>query len=209
MPKIPFNIKFKPQIESGEYKVETRDGKPTRIVCWDLKGNEDFFILALVEKNEKEVSYCYPATGYCYCKAACDQEGKDDLFIITPEPELTEWQRSISACLQKHGLLDCGAADRIAKESAAELLDLAREELFANDTVLKEYAEEARKQGKAEAMKDLPRWKKAKEYMKLGLDDFCFTLDNNGKMSPYWDTEIEKGQYYITEADLEKLPKED
>ena len=37
MAKIPFNVKFKPQIESGEYKVETRDGRPVRIICWDKK----------------------------------------------------------------------------------------------------------------------------------------------------------------------------
>ena len=58
-------------------------------------------------------------------------------------------------------------------------------------------------------LNDLPRWKKAKEYTKLGSNDYVFTLDNNGKCSPYWDTEVEKGQYYITESDLEKLPKED
>ena len=37
MAKIPFDIKYRPQIESGEYKVETRDGKPVRIICWDKK----------------------------------------------------------------------------------------------------------------------------------------------------------------------------
>ena len=35
MAKISFDIKYRPQIESGEYKVETRDGKPVRIICWD------------------------------------------------------------------------------------------------------------------------------------------------------------------------------
>ena len=68
---------------------------------------------------------------------------------------------------------------------------------------------EGYKLGKEVALKDLPRWKKAKEYIKLGPNDFCFTLDSNGKTTPYWDTEIEKGQYYITESDIENLPKED
>ena len=39
------------------------------------------------------------------------------------------------------------------RNESAELLSLAREELFANDTVLKEYAEKARKKGEAEALK--------------------------------------------------------
>ena len=31
--KIPFDIKFKPQIESGEYKVVTSFGEPAEIGC--------------------------------------------------------------------------------------------------------------------------------------------------------------------------------
>ena len=38
---------------------------------------------------------------------------------------------------------------------------------------------------------------------------YFVTLDSNGKCSPYWDTEVEEGQFYITESDIENLPKED
>ena len=34
--KIPFEIKFRPQIESGEYKVETFSGYPVTIYRWDF-----------------------------------------------------------------------------------------------------------------------------------------------------------------------------
>lgn len=36
--KIPFDIKYRPQIESGEYKVFLKNGNPVRILAWDLPG---------------------------------------------------------------------------------------------------------------------------------------------------------------------------
>lgn len=35
MKRIPFDIKYRPEIESGKYKVETEDGRAVRIVCFD------------------------------------------------------------------------------------------------------------------------------------------------------------------------------
>lgn len=221
--RIPFDVKFRPQIESGEYKVETRDGKPTRIVCWDLKGNEDFFILALVEKNEKEVSYCYPATGCC--KAACDPEGKDDLFLITPEPEFSEFEKGYMRIVHKMKPEDFNDEGlKIAKEEAAELLELARKELLSEKMLIKqtynpeihEAHELGRNEGimlgKAEALKDLPRWRKWENgacgngrgipiaIVKRGLNGYEL-VDALGI----------QGEQYIMLSDLEKLPgfKED
>lgn len=45
---IPFNIKHRAKIESGEYKVRTASGKPARVVCWDYKSqfdNETIYVL--------------------------------------------------------------------------------------------------------------------------------------------------------------------
>lgn len=92
---------------------------------------------------------------------------------------------------------------------AADLAWLEKQkELPTNDEMLRTLRTEYEK-GRADVLKDLPRWKKAKEYMELGPNDFVFTLDSDGKCSPYWDTEVEKGQFYITESDIENLPKED
>lgn len=41
MTRIPFDIKFRPQIESGEYMVETKDGRKVKIIsfeCTDTDG---------------------------------------------------------------------------------------------------------------------------------------------------------------------------
>ena len=37
--KIPFDIKYRPQIESGEYTLETAHGCSARIICWDKIDN--------------------------------------------------------------------------------------------------------------------------------------------------------------------------
>lgn len=37
--KTAFNIKFRPEIEAGEFKVVTADGRPVTIQRWDMKGN--------------------------------------------------------------------------------------------------------------------------------------------------------------------------
>lgn len=124
MAKIPFNIKFKPQIESGEYKLSF-EGRPARIICWDKKrSKEGAMLVALIDDGESEHTEYFFLDGLAICPTA------PALYIITPEPELTNWEKFISGCLQKHGLLDCGAADRIAKECSADLLDLAKKELI-------------------------------------------------------------------------------
>ena len=139
-----------------------------------------------------------------------------DLFIVTPEEELTDFEDAFGrAMMEAPEPEEKDEWYPYIKESAAELLDLARKELTLSGNIVlsveefeKKYVE-AIKMGKAAALKDLPRWKKAKEYMKLGPNDFVFTLDSDGKCSPYWDTEVEEGQFYIAESDLENLPKED
>lgn len=59
---IPFNIKYRPQIESGEYKVRTASGKPARIVCWDFKTQLGDPILALIQEPNGEGFYEYAST---------------------------------------------------------------------------------------------------------------------------------------------------
>ena len=92
MAKIPFDIKYRPQIESGEYKVESRDGRPVRIICWDKKDYPDI--------RESHTPIIYLLLSKCGCEhvMCCDFNGmypdglkRDcDLFIITPEPEMKE-----------------------------------------------------------------------------------------------------------------------
>ena len=58
--KTPFNISYRNAIESGKYSVETADGSPVRIICWNRKGSHP--IIALIGANE-EFLLSYPVTG--------------------------------------------------------------------------------------------------------------------------------------------------
>ena len=60
---IPFNIKYRAQIESGEYKVRTASGKPARIVCWDMNTALGDPILALITDGDREYSCTYREDG--------------------------------------------------------------------------------------------------------------------------------------------------
>lgn len=91
--KIPFDIKFRPQIESGEYKVETRDGRLVRIICWDRVAKEntddDLNICVLVPEHNGEAVYYYHQSGKKWVS-----DKRFDLFIITPESEfVTSFQQ--------------------------------------------------------------------------------------------------------------------
>lgn len=90
--KKKFDIKYRPQIESGEYKVVTRDGRDARILCYDRKGL--FSVIALVNNLEVETMEEYTPDGHLLS----DKKPHSlDLFVITPEPELTEFEK---ACKQ-------------------------------------------------------------------------------------------------------------
>lgn len=237
MAKIPFDIKYRPQIESGEYKVETKDGlHSVRIICWDAAGSQRDNDIIGLEKGMlgAENIQRYDVMGHLIADST--RRGNRDLFIITPEPEFTEWQTFISGCLQKHGLLDCGAADRIAKECSSELLAIAREQFIkdgyviekkafhdavktVNPEVMKEVSESVDMQialhieyekGRADALKDLPRWRKCADADRLDpyiIKPWIVRFDDD----LITDSAIIHHGYYLGFADLEKLPgfKED
>lgn len=199
MAKIPFDIKFRPQIESGEYKVETSDGCPARIICWDSPINEDRPIICIVYDNQIEQ---YKADGR-YDYETCNY----DLIIITPEPELSEFEDAVGAEIFDPPFNE--EQIKVIKEESAKLLALARKEMEEElkEKVLHDYWKQAsdqciqaRKEGKSEALKDLPRWKICyrSDYDKVQVEEW-----SNGIIVMY-------NGYYINITDLfDKLPKED
>jgi hypothetical protein len=125
--KFPFDIKYRPQIESGEYKVVTGDDRPVRIISWDKKVYGDRYeIVALVPTSQGDTE-----TVQLYCPdgalLASYLNEKFKLFIITPDPELTEFETGI-----KRGFLCAGLEDvptGIIKDTAKDILELAKKEL--------------------------------------------------------------------------------
>lgn len=48
---IPFDIE---KAKSGKYKIQTKDGKPIRIICWDKKTKYDANLVGLVDFGDFE-----------------------------------------------------------------------------------------------------------------------------------------------------------
>lgn len=85
MKTISFDIKLRKDIQSeennyqGRYKVQTKNGKSVRIICWDKKDSK-FPIVALVkicDSTEAPLSFCNDGKYY-----PDDKESSDDLCLI-------------------------------------------------------------------------------------------------------------------------------
>ena len=77
---IPFDIKYRPEIESGEMKVQTRDGREVRIVCWDAT-DVTFPIMGYI-KNEFR-----PDSWMCDGSYFMGDESCSDLVLVPVEDE--------------------------------------------------------------------------------------------------------------------------
>lgn len=91
MKRIPFDLKYRSEIEDKQYHLETKDGKPVEIVKWDSNGLAP--IVALVEMREcrGEEPVWYDNDGHCH---ACGFD-HNDLVIVTDEHEAPEEIRSL------------------------------------------------------------------------------------------------------------------
>jgi len=92
---IPFNIKYRPQIESGEYKVRTASGKPARVVCWDYKSQFEEPIYVFITTSD----------GYEYgCPYTEDGRyiGNNENYLIIedgrPDPRI-RWENKVREIL--------------------------------------------------------------------------------------------------------------
>lgn len=152
--RIPFDIKYRDKIESGEYKVETRDGRPARIICWDA--NCDAPILALVvgfpgnkTDTREYILSCFEKGNYYTTK-----ESENDLFLVTPEPEMNEWEQAIAKYRPPTD------SKETIQRIAAELLALAKQQLLQSGELLtQEHHEKLMETLREECKKDLPRWR--------------------------------------------------
>ena len=196
MTKTPFNIKYRPQIESGEYKVVTREDRPIEIKIWDLKG--DFPVVGVYydEKNDRDIAVQVTAEGRCSVNP--DESYSDDFFLVKADPKPTEFEKAFLGIIK-----DCDDSalrkkyQEYFKESCATLLEAARKELMLDyGAKYNEGRTVGIELGKIEAMKDIPRWKSYEggsplsDY-ELGTENLYFK------------------DMYIKLSELEKLPKEE
>lgn len=59
---IPFDIE---KAKSGKYKIQTKDGKPVRIICWDKKDSTYNLAALITFKDGNENMASFTKTGAC------------------------------------------------------------------------------------------------------------------------------------------------
>lgn len=163
MAKIPFDIKYRPQIESGEYRVETKDGRKVRIVSWDKNGFECTEIVALITcATGSENCNIYTTSG---CMRSNPYQENMRLFVVTPEPELSEFEERIFKLLRQYKECDIPLTPENIKAEASMLWPDFEKYFFdlygkdgEGDSALRSFYYRGLADGKAEALKDLPRW---------------------------------------------------
>lgn len=84
MAKIAFDIKYRPEIEAGKYKVKVGENE-ARIVCWDYNG--DTTLIVLVKDISGERAFLYDTAGN---HKALVSDKMPDLELYTDEPETME-----------------------------------------------------------------------------------------------------------------------
>jgi len=262
MAKIPFDIKYRPQIESGKYMVVDNYDNPVRIICWDASNS--FPIIYLDGQGNPFARHIDGTTDY---RNGPMLDYKQDLFVITVPELITDFEKELGGiaqawvdkraeltieCIKVHAerLLKVARKElqleinaeidkayknsdkeqyRRGKEDALKELYCGREDykeaisekirnmvskLFngKDDITSKRFADdfawELLTLAKAEALKDVPKWKATKEGEEYNL---CITRELDVNADYHYCLSrgsLALGQEYITIADLEKLERD-
>ena len=108
MAKIKFNIKYRPEIETGKYQVTTEEGIPVSILKWDLNGRYPILGVTMVEccnyegdeswGEERPIAYNIEGEPVGYVPAA-----RKSLVIVTDDSELTEFEQELIKVMKEEG----------------------------------------------------------------------------------------------------------
>ena len=126
--KIPFDIKHRPEVESGKYSVQSEEHLPIRIASWDVKPSKDSprTILALVEMPTGEEQ---PRLYYIDGKYNRGIRSDKDLYLVDSRKEPTSFENAMLRYLQDAAnRKDDESIIEATKEHSPELLDIALKE---------------------------------------------------------------------------------
>lgn len=129
MSKIKFDIKYRPEIEAGKYKVKV--GKhDARIVCWDCDGDK---LVVCVKLDEGVQVLIYDTDGRH--RSIFPNVSSPDLELYG-EPELTEFEKGIKQCLAfNYGIEFNDDCNEVLKSTCNSILELAQKELENSDWI--------------------------------------------------------------------------
>lgn len=191
-------------LKDKSQKVETRDGRPVKIISFEMTDTNDCPIAAQFRLCAgTPVVYLFDKEGHYKGEGDSDY----DLFLVTPEPELTDFEIRLLDWLSNDtsGEIPMERMKELSRNRAKELLSLARKQLQPEidaeiENAYKTADEVQYRKGREEVLRDMPRWKR---------DDSIeaeqhITVGKNGERFHY------KGHSLLI-SDLTKLPgfKED
>lgn len=206
--KLPFDIKFRKQIEDGTYKLVTCCGEPVKIISWDRK-HSTYPIVALktLEKYDSILEYSIDGTSPI---------PSDDLYILRTDDVPSEFDVYLKK-FAEHVSSKTPTEDDLARdieEWKDRLLAVAKDE--SKRQIKRELEEEPNgwvdrvteaynsgfSAGMRKAYKDTPHWHYADYTM---LPPSVIYRDGEVKVNTQYFVE-EKDVYYIPLQELSKLP---
>ena len=202
MAKIAFDIKYRPEIESGKYKVVERS---TNRECTFLSKDD----LVIIYFNG--IAYVYD---YEHARFNC-QMGYGEFDILTDEPELTEFEKAYLRSkhhVEPEDVLPEFLFNNKVRENAQKLLDVARKQLQPEidaeiDKAYKNSDAVQYRRGKEDALKDMPHWKHVYAGAAGSGDGRNIYLIRDGIDSYRLSPVIVGGDDYLVLPELDKLPK--
>ena len=198
--KEAFNIKYRSQIESGEYKVVTRENRPVEVKIWDLKG--DFPVVGVYydDKNHRDTAVQVTAEGRC--SVTPGEEYCDDFFVITDKPDGLEFkQGGWYLCTKTHMFFEEGELYYCHRDGHIDD-GCGRAYIGRDGYNIKYFQPIAEIKEIEEELKSLiPDWKKnVKEFKKSALRLLDLAKQDIQKDLPVW--KKVKGEDYAEETRL-------
>lgn len=168
-------------LQDKSRKVVTRDGRPVRILDYNLKGDEPICIA--VDDKTQEFITTVDEDGHCLKDKTGWHESNFDLFFADEEEDEFETTMISFSHAMFEYLLESTNVKVDVKAWKNKLLDLARKEI----------------------LKDLPKYKEAKE--DRVVPNWVVKLNKDGNIT--FSDVVYKGEYFITFQSLKTLPKEE
>lgn len=145
MSRIPFTLEA--WLKDKNQRVETRDGRIVHDI-WPVKNKTTIKayqteVCALIDGEEDALVF-FAGGKYLPVNA----ESPFDLFIVTPEEELTDWEKAVGLALSdyqllardKDGIANIHDIEEFTKKKAAELLSLAKEQFIKDGYIIEKKA---------------------------------------------------------------------
>ena len=180
--KIKFDIKYKPQIESGEYIVKTQKGDSVKILIWPDNESDKNYIVAKL--NNDHLTW-FDVNGIN--TSLMDKD--NSLILIVPGPKPTEVEI---------GLMDYV---RLIAESKSDqdIEDLTRD-----------YAKYLISVIKRKLLKNIPSWHTSQHNVNRNNIDFIVKIkDTTGQEHIVATNRLGIGEEFIEINDLVNFPKND